>query len=970
MKRAAWAIILLGTAPAMADAEAPNREPPSQVIARCQNLVRERPRDLEAYRCFWAAARNHQVWDEAVHALEAMLTIDPANQRARLYLAAIEGDRGRDRAEGLYVEAANGFQKTGEPTGEVYARLALTYFLQSRSRLEPAAAQLEQAQRAALGSGDVILRSRVLVAQASMCADREDYGRALRFLREAERMVFPSGPSDIQSYVLSSLGRVNWALGLRRQALSVYSREAELLRRTGDRFAVVGPQYNMALLAREMIESREIAREECVARVQQALDAALAANHKAVQVHARLLLAENLDGAPAIEQAQTALTAARQVGDRRRARAALNLLAERIGNGGQEQRREAFSLVNESIQDARSTGDTEDLARGLIVKVGLMRQSGDREHWIPGAGEALDAVEKIRDLQPEETIRARVFSQWAGFYHRFSGWLLEGLSGSPDPEKDLDLAFQIAERMRARTLLDELDAAGAHAPPDSADPLQRKRNEVLQALSERQKRLLSPSLPDEERRAILADLERLEAEEGGLRDELARLRPDFGRLRRPEIPTLRDLQTRLAADQAVLLFQVSTRTIAGSGRFDDGGSWLIVVAKDAARAIPLPDRDVIENQVAVFSGLFRRRDDTDAPAARELNRLLLAPALRELAEEVRRLVIVPDGVLNQVPFEALLSESGGGARVEDWEVSYAPSAALWLRWRAAERDAAPSRANVLALADPALPAVAEAPARRAAQEWIAGLQLTPLPHARREARALIRLGGRASRLANGPEASESCIKSAALGEYQILHFAAHAVVDDDHPGRSAIVLAAGAASEDGLLQPAEIARLDLRGKIVILSACRTASGSMLTGEGVLGLARAFFQAGARAVVGSLWPLRDDDAAEFMEALARRLGEGKSVAAALAAARRDRITDRAPTAAWAALVVLGDGDAVPFAGNATPGSWFGRPWVVAAIVLPAGAIVLAWWVVIRIRQRSPRNWLWTGWANRSHHDDEP
>lgn len=61
-----------------------------------------------------------------MHARSHVLTIDPANQRARLYLAAIEGDRGRDRAEGLYVEAANGFQKTGEPTGEVYARLALT----------------------------------------------------------------------------------------------------------------------------------------------------------------------------------------------------------------------------------------------------------------------------------------------------------------------------------------------------------------------------------------------------------------------------------------------------------------------------------------------------------------------------------------------------------------------------------------------------------------------------------------------------------------------------------------------------------------------------------------------------------------------------------------------------------------------------------------------------------------------------
>jgi hypothetical protein len=85
---------------------------------------------------------------------------------------------------------------------------------------------------------------------------------------------------------------------------------------------------------------------------------------------------------------------------------------------------------------------------------------------------------------------------------------------------------------------------------------------------------------------------------------------------------------------------------------------------------------------------------------------------------------------------------------------------------------------------------------------------------------------------------------------------------------------------------------------------------MLQGEGPLSLARAFFQAGAQVVVGSLWSLRDDEAAALVAGFYRALARGRSVAAALAEARRERMGDGAPAAAWAGLVALGDGDLVP------------------------------------------------------------
>ena len=121
---------------------------------------------------------------------------------------------------------------------------------------------------------------------------------------------------------------------------------------------------------------------------------------------------------------------------------------------------------------------------------------------------------------------------------------------------------------------------------------------------------------------------------------------------------------------------------------------------------------------------------------------------------------------------------------------------------------------------------------------------------------------------------------------------------------------AGGGKEDGLLQVREIAELDLAGRTVILSACRSAAGATLDGEGVLSLARAFFVAGAQAVVANLWPVRDDEAAAFPVDLYRHLGEGQNLASALASTRRDRVAAGDPTEAWAGTVLLGNGRVAP------------------------------------------------------------
>jgi CHAT domain-containing protein len=198
------------------------------------------------------------------------------------------------------------------------------------------------------------------------------------------------------------------------------------------------------------------------------------------------------------------------------------------------------------------------------------------------------------------------------------------------------------------------------------------------------------------------------------------------------------------------------------------------------------------------------------------------------------------------------------------------------------------------------------PSERGASEF------GPLPFARREAELVA--DDPDDVVWVGADASEAALANADLDRFAVLHLATHAVIDERHPSRSAIVLARGDDGHDGLLQAREIAGMDLRGKLVVLSACSSVGDRVIEGEGVMGLAHALFESGARVVVGGLWPLRDDEALALFERFHTGLDAGSSVAEALATARRERAAAGAEPAAWAGVVVLGDGAFVPFPGG--------------------------------------------------------
>ena len=557
-------------------------------------------------------------------------------------------------------------------------------------------------------------------------------------------------------------------------------------------------------------------------------------------------------------------------------------------------------------ESTRNPARAEQLSREAVALVGADRgslllayawQSRLRLVWrtqpedqaIAESLEALDAIERLRASQKDADSRAALFTGWTRDYYWLTGRLLDVQAPR------LAQAFTVGERLRSRVLLEYLAQAGVPQPPDA------DRSAAREALARRtastQRRLLSGGLAEQERHSLLdqlrlLDLERVELDEG----RIAAVDPAA-----VQFASLDSVQKTLDDGEALLWFSIAP----WKDLYEDfgGGAWVIAVTRKAATMHRVAAAVDLDSQVAALIGLLRDRDvdpNLWTGAARQLGRTLLGGALAGLPREIDRLVIVSDGVLHRMPFEVLTVDEGSAPLGERFEIGVVPSATLWLRLR--QSRSSPVGGKAMVLADPEL--------QRGSPDG--DLRLRPLPWARQEAKAIGRLLDLdASDVLEGPAASERALKHLSFAPFGVLHLAAHARADTAFPERSAVFLAPGDESEDGWLQPREIVQLKLGGRLVVLSACESADGSLLSGEGPLSLARAFFAAGAGGVVATRWPLRDDDAAFLMERFYAALGDGDHAGAALRRARRDAVAAGLPAGAWAGVTLLGDGLHWPF-----------------------------------------------------------
>jgi CHAT domain-containing protein len=282
---------------------------------------------------------------------------------------------------------------------------------------------------------------------------------------------------------------------------------------------------------------------------------------------------------------------------------------------------------------------------------------------------------------------------------------------------------------------------------------------------------------------------------------------------------------------------------------------------------------------------------------------------------------VPDGALWNVAFQALY-QGAKGYLLEQYAIVYAPSLSVLREMekrantlRAAHRQVAGAREyaepTLLAMGNPKLNEGTIAKVRFTRRDE----PLSPLPEAEKEVNSLRQMYGPASsRVLIGEQAREAVVKAEA-GQYQVLHFATHATLDDRSPLYSRIILsrAEDDVREDGLLEAWELMKLDLNAELTVLSACETARGRVANGEGMIGMSWALFVAGSPSVVVSQWKVDSARTSELMIEFHRNLLR-KSDAAKPALSKSEALRQAAlkllhgpynHPAYWAGFILIGN-----------------------------------------------------------------
>jgi len=563
-----------------------------------------------------------------------------------------------------------------------------------------------------------------------------------------------------------------------------------------------------------------------------------------------------------------------------------------------------------AIQERLAPGST-DYAESLAALASLQRVQQQPDTAARLFEQALDALEtQTTRLGGSPELRSEFRARFSDYYKDYIDLLIR--------QKRPEEAFQVAERWRARYLLETIVAARVDIHR-GADPELLKRERSLQASmnAKRDRRILLLTGPHtaEQVEAVEKEIKELRSEYDQVENRIRTDNPAYAALTQPQPLTVNQIQRLLDDDTLLLQYSLGRKH-----------SYLWALTSTTFTTHELPGRAIIEATARRLYRQVSRSNTADgaglakSPRRNQLNltaSVLTRMLLRPLADQLpgKRLVIIPDGALQYTPFAFLPQpgKAGGVPLILEHEITYLPSASVVaeLRREADGRQQAPKAVAVLAdpvfdRTDSRVASTLHSRTRQALargttpSHWFAHslmrsvadvglMHLSRLPYSRREADAIMAVTPAGQGFeAVGFDASRSTATSPELAQYRVVHFATHALSDNHHPELSGLVLSLinkEGMPQNGFLDLQDIYNLNLPADLVVLSACETALGKEIQGEGIIGLTRGFMYAGATRVVASLWNVDDASTKMLMERFYRAMEqEGMRPAAALRSAQ--------------------------------------------------------------------------------------
>lgn len=775
---------------------------------------------------------------------------------------------------------------------------------------------------------------------------------ALDYYEQALNLFQRNGSLDFASVALYQIAGVYQALGQSQKALDYYQQCIGLSRVTGKRRMEAYALNDMAA-----IYEAQGKREHTLARYRQVL---------------RLY---------------------RAIGDRRGEALTLNSIGDLFSS--LKNHRKAFDFYLQAQPLSQASGDPEVEINTLYRLASAARDNGQPENGLSYVQQSITAIELLRSYITSPDLRSSYFASFHKHYELNIDLLMQ-LEREQPGRGFADAALQACERARARSLIEILTEANAHLRRDTSSALMEAERVLLEKLrvkTQYQLELSSNQAPQTELDEVAREIRQLIAEYQGIQAQVREQDPRYASLTQFEPLSVREIQAKLLDADTVLL-----EYSLGEER-----SYLWVVTADSFKSYELPARAALEGAAhevytlltarvppaggidAEYQSRVEAADNQYVQKAQELSRMLLGPVIAELRH--KRLLIVSEGILQYVPFDALpkpvmeqdarqggtddrASDKAGSENpallVSTHEIVMLPSILTMVALREQSLRPPPTDKVVAVLADPVFsmqdirvqrvndprPDTAELNAK-----------MEPLPQALRDFNGLTGDGGfprlqqtlreadlilKAAPPGTGMKvtdfaADREAALNAQLKEYRIIHFATHSLINTEHPEVSGIVLSMvdrTGERKDGFLQLSDIYSMNLSSDLVVLSACNTGLGKNIKGEGLVGLTRGFMYAGSKSVVASLWKVDDQATAELMGYFYQAmLRQQMRPAAALKAAKESLRQQKRWSAPyfWAAFVLQGEyQDPIPV--SRRTGEMTG-PLILAALLLSTGTLLL-------------------------------
>lgn len=845
--------------------------------------------------------RSREQFESALEVLQN----DPRRAaKIHIFKGYISGSLGdSEKAKHEISQALESYRQINDKVGEALASTALG-LVHSHNSEHTRAIELHQSAIAIFRTvGDRHSEALTLNALGTSYELAKQYELALNQYEKALRLFEEIGSVEGMSAAALQIATVHYANKRMDQALAFCERSLRLSRAAGKIRSEINALMQLAAIYASQ-GRRELASNQYQKILKFYENGDLRARAMALNTYADFLL-QIRDNERALETCLEALTLSEKIDDKAILTPALyNLARAHLAVGSPDIALSVIRRSLEIIEDLRANVASPDFRVSYLSAVGkhyelciqiLMQLDRAR----PGRDFAADALlvsEKGRARLLLDLIReSRAVSSQGAVQELFNR------------ERELLKLFEILAQYRMNLLLSRKDSAEIAAIDNQAAQL-KADYQAIQAKKMEHPRLSSLKQAEE---AVPLSLQQIKSE-------------------------LRDGDTMLLE--------------YGLG---DERSYLWVVTSNSFQSYELPDRKTIEDAAREFYKLITARQGTGGPIdsdyqtkveaadkayfekAMKLSRILLGQVADQLGN--RRLVVVTEGALQHIPLEALpvpvakmVGQDGVGASVsrfliEEHEVVVLPSVSALIAIRTARnRTGSPSKLLAV-IADPVFSdsddrvqrkpisrGIAQAATRENSETRMRDGALARLTYASEEADSISATAPWGTTLvAKGFDANRDTAMSSDVGQYQILHFATHGFIDSDHPELSSIVLSTvdrNGKETNGLMPLYDIYSLDLSAELTVLSACQTALGKDIKGEGLLGLTHSFMSAGSNTVVASLWKV-DDKAtavlmADFYESM---LQKGMSPAAALRSAKLKMMRDNQWSAPyyWAGFVLQGE-----------------------------------------------------------------